>query len=152
MKKISVGRFYRSFATEIYCLSHVGYGKVALMKIDMTNIWSTPVQVNDTSNINPQEWYDIQGSVPGEFIEVERISEIKFKDKEQETYECGDRFFYDRGDYILSQYAPGEVAMISLSTGNRFIEGIKVHDVGAITAAEMNQVCNGEFSLFKKWE
>jgi len=63
--------------------------------------------------------------------------------EDEETYCMGDRFKLDDGEeYLLAQVAPNMVSLISLNSGYRYRDTIKVYDPHSISKEELMQMAS----------
>lgn len=58
-------------------------------------------------------------------------------------YHIGQRFIIDRKEYLLCQGTPRLVALVGLSSGNRWTEGAVVRDSSSITQMELDRIAGG---------
>ena len=72
--------------------------------------------------------------------------------KKKISYKIGDRFQYDKDDYMLCQTGNSIVSLIDLRAGNRWEEGVLVKDVNNITRQEFDEIVSSAEYAFTKIE
>lgn len=92
--------------------------------------------------------------IEGKFYDLDVEAAKKFGVLTLPIYKIGQRFAYQDDDeysdnyWILAQAKGGEVCLISLSGGNRFLDPIPVKDCELITEDEFYQITGGAASEF----
>ncbi len=75
------------------------------------------------------------------FVAVRKsaVDEVKV----EHTYNIGQRFYvgYNKDEAVLCQVSENMVSLISLISGDRYLNPISVRRVSAITQAELNLMC-----------
>jgi len=114
--------------------------------------------IKEILNKNPLKRDEDSIAIPTEYIKrfnKEASSDQKEKAakygyvslEDEETYCMGDRFKLDDGEeYLLAQVAPNMVSLISLNSGNRYRDPIKVDNPLSITKEELMQMSGEDVS------
>ena len=150
---IKTGQIYRSREfTSDFLLAQVECGRVALIMLRNGNRLNEPVFVGDVENITKGEWQNIAGEEYNFTLTGVEKSPIKMG---QRFLNISPNSMFKGDEYLLASVDSGRLALISLKTGERWRDGVKVEDVENVSKTEWFDIASSVVTgdvIFEKIE